>query len=104
MDQHLTPAIVRQFGIAFGLWAHNMDLALLGRSQGDKPDLIAVEETDAYGAVVKMIEEQTPPRVVKKQVGGVTVYDEEQPSALYQILREAMFAAYREAVAGSPQG
>jgi hypothetical protein len=103
MDQYLTPKIVRQFGIAFGHWAYQMDLALLGRPQGDKPDLIGVEESDAYGAVVKMIEDQDAPRVEKQEVAGVMVYVEEQPSALYQVFREAMFAAYRQEASASAQ-
>lgn len=63
------------------------------------PDLIAVEESGVYAAVVTMIEEQDPPLVVKKQIGGVSVYDEESPSALYLAMREGMFEAYRRAAA-----
>jgi hypothetical protein len=101
MHQHLTPTIVRQFGIAFGLWGHNLDIALNGKSQGSNPDLIAVEESAAYAAVLEMIEAQDPSQVVKKQVAGVWVYAEEKPSALYQAMREAMFAAYRQVAAQS---
>jgi hypothetical protein len=104
MNQHLTPAIVRQFGIAFGLWAYNLDVALTGRRQGDRPDLVAVEESAVYAAVLDMIEEQDPPLVVKKQISGVSVYAEEAPSALYLAMREAMFEAYRRAAAPCTQG
>src|SRR5437016_1180428 len=97
MNQHLTPAIVRQFGIALGLWGYNLDLALNGRGQGDMPDLVAVEESPVYAAILDMIEKQDPPGFVKKRLDGVSVYAEETPSALYLVLREAMFEAYRRA-------
>ena len=101
MNQHLTPAVVRQFGIAFGLWGYNLDVALTGSAQDRTPDLIAVEESAVYAAVLSMIEEQDPPRVVKKQIGGVSVYEEERPSELYLAMREAMFEAYRRAAAAT---
>ena len=103
MDHHLTPAVVRQFGVAFGLWGYNLDVALTGRAQQGTPDLVAVEESAAYAAVLTMIEEQDPPRVVKKQIAGVSVYEEEKPSELYRAMREAMFEAYRRAVAAADQ-
>jgi hypothetical protein len=97
MNQHLTPAVVRQFGVAFGLWACNLDSALLGRPQAGNPDLSSVEESAVYLAVLEMINQQDSPQVVKKEVAGVWVYVEEKPSALYQAMREAMFEGYRQA-------
>jgi hypothetical protein len=91
----LTLPIVRQFGIAFGLWAYSTDIALTGHGQGKKPDLIAVEESDPYAAVVEAIDEQAPPRGVKREVAGHQVWIEEETSELYTVLREAMFEAYR---------
>jgi hypothetical protein len=95
MNWHLTPDVVRQFGAAFGLWAYQLDIALLGRPQAGSLDLVAVEESDAYAAVMRMIEAQDPPVVVKKEIGGVPVYAEEKASALHRVLREAMVDAYR---------
>jgi hypothetical protein len=103
MHRHLTPAIVRQLGTALGLWGYTLDLGLTGKPQEANPDLIAVEESPVYGAILSMIEEQEPPRMVKKEVSGVSVYVDEAPSALYLAMREAMYEAYRQA-ARSAQG
>ena len=91
----LTPSIVRQFGVAFGLWGYSMDISLNGKGHGKNPDLIAVEESNIYGAVVEAIEAEAPSSAAKRQVAGVTVWVEEKPSELYVVLREAMFEAYR---------
>jgi hypothetical protein len=101
MHWHLTPDVVRQFGAAFGLWAYQWDVALNGEPQAGGLDLVAVEETDAYAAVMRMIEAQDPPIVVKKEISGVPVYAEEKASALYLVLRQAMVEAYRAAAAQS---
>jgi hypothetical protein len=91
----LTLPIVRHFGIAFGLWGYSTDVALTGRGQGNNPDLIAVEETDVYAAVVEAIEAQEPTRRIKREIAGRNVWSEEGVSELYGVLREAMFEAYR---------
>jgi hypothetical protein len=91
----LTPVLVRNFGIAFGLWGHSLDISLNGEPQGKNPDLIAVEESHIYAAVMEAIDSQVPPSVARREISGVTVWAEEKPSELYLILREAMFEAYR---------
>jgi hypothetical protein len=96
MNQYLTPAVVRQFGAALGLWAHNLDVDTAGRGQGDMPDFIGVEETAVYGAILQAIEKQDPPRVIRKEVDGVALYAETRPSELYLLMREAMLEAYRQ--------
>jgi len=94
-ENSLNPTIVRQFGVAFGLWAYGQDVAFSGHGQSKNPDLIAVEESETYAAVMAAIEAQDPARMVKSQIGGVAVWVEEKPSALYGVMREAMFEAYR---------
>jgi hypothetical protein len=91
----LTPVIVRHFGTAFGLWGHSLDISLNGQPQGNNPDLIAVEESQIYAAVMEAIDSQLPPALARREIAGVTVWAEEKPSELYLILREAMFEAYR---------
>lgn len=91
----LTPVIVRHFGTAFGLWGYSLDISLNGTGQGKNPDLIAVEESQIYAAVMEAIDSQVPPSVARREISGVTVWAEEKPSELYLVLREAMFEAYR---------
>jgi hypothetical protein len=91
----MTPAIVFHFGTAFGLWGYSLDVSLNGESQGRNPDLIAVEESHIYAAVMETIDSQAPSSVARREISGVTVWAEEKPSELYLVLREAMFEAYR---------
>jgi hypothetical protein len=91
----LTLSVVRHMGVAFGLWGYRIDLALNGTGQGKNPDLIAVEESDIYAAVMDAIEAQAPRSGARREVAGRTVWWEEEPSELYIALREAMFEAYR---------
>jgi hypothetical protein len=91
----VTPAIARLIGTAFGLWGYSLDLSLNGEGQRKNPDLIAVEESQIYAAVMEAIDSQVPPSVARREISGVTVWAEEKPSELYLILREAMFEAYR---------
>ena len=91
----LTPAVARHFGTAFGLWGYSLDLSLNGAGQGQNPDLIAVEESQIYAAVLEAIDSQVPRSMARREISGVTVWAEEKPSELYLVLREAMFEAYR---------
>jgi hypothetical protein len=91
----LTPVIVRHFGTAFGLWGYSLDISLNGAGRGKNPDLIAVEESHIYAAVLEAIDSQVPPSVARREISGVTVWAEDKPSELYLVLREAMFDAYR---------
>src|SRR5262245_25697772 len=91
----LTPVVVRQFGIALGIWGYATDVMLDGGGQGRNPELIAIEESDIYGAVMEAIEAQDPAHYAKRQVNGRAVWAEEKPSELYQVMRSAMFEAYR---------
>jgi len=74
-----------------------MDIAMHGRAQSGNPDLVAVEESEIYAAVMKAIEMQDPPDMVKREIAEKTVWVEEKPSELYVTMRVAMFETYRRA-------
>ncbi len=94
-EMGLTLPVVRNFGIAFGLWGYSLDVALNGKGQGKNPDLVAIEESDSYAAILDAIEAQEPSHAARREVAGTTVWVEERPSNLYAVLRETMFEAYR---------
>ncbi len=99
-EMGLTLPIIHQFGIAFGLWGYSMDLLWNGKSQGENPDLVAVEESRIYAELLDAIETQEPTRVAKQEVAGRLVWVEEKPSNLYLTLRKAMFESYKAANEG----